>query len=49
LFKAVIEHCIPLIKQEKATLFVNLGDHKSNWDWLEEELASQKGPDQYAF
>ena len=42
LFKAVIEHCLPLIKQEKITLFVNLGDHKSNWDWLEEELASEK-------
>jgi Domain of unknown function (DUF6938)/Domain of unknown function (DUF6937) len=40
LFKAVIEHCIPLIEQGKVTLFVNLGDHKSNWDWLEEELAA---------
>jgi Domain of unknown function (DUF6938)/Domain of unknown function (DUF6937) len=42
LFKAVIEHSIPLIQKEKVTLFVNLGDHKSNWDWLEEELASHK-------
>ncbi|MBC8509359.1 MAG: hypothetical protein H8D34_31300 [Chloroflexi bacterium] len=39
LFKAMIEHCIHLIKQEKVTLFVNLGDHKDNWDWLEAELA----------
>jgi hypothetical protein len=39
LFKAMIEHCIPLIKQDKVTLFVNLGDHKDNWDWLEAELA----------
>lgn len=39
LFKAVIEHCIPLIEQGKVTLFVNLGDHISNWDWLEGELA----------
>ena len=38
LFKAIIEHCIPLIKNDKVTLFVNLGDHKDNWDWLEGEL-----------
>ena len=39
LFKAIIEHCIPLVKQGKVTLFVNLGDHKDNWTWLEGELA----------
>lgn len=39
LFKAIVEHCIPLIKQKKVTLFVNLGDHKSNWVWLKEALA----------
>jgi len=38
LFKAIIEHCIPLIKQEKIALFVNLGDHAENWDWLQSEL-----------
>ncbi|GAK58768.1 hypothetical protein U27_05743 [Candidatus Vecturithrix granuli] len=42
LFKAMIEHCIPLIKQDKVTLFVNLGDHKDNWTWLETELAGYK-------
>jgi len=42
LFKAMIDHCIPLIKQDKVTLFVNLGDHKNNWDWLEPELADHK-------
>jgi hypothetical protein len=42
LFKAVIEHCIPLIKKNQVTLFVNLGDHKANWDWLETELADHK-------
>lgn len=42
LFKAIIDHCVPLIKQDKVTLFVNLGDHKSNWDWLEEETREYK-------
>jgi hypothetical protein len=42
LFKAIIEHCIPLVKQDKVTLFVNLGDHKNNWEWLQLELASYK-------
>jgi hypothetical protein len=39
LFKAVIEHCIPLIKSGKVALFVNLGDHADNWDWMEAELS----------
>ena len=42
LFKAVIEHCIPLIREEKLTLFVNLGDHSENWAWLETELNDHK-------
>ena len=42
LFKAMIEHSIPLIKAQKVTLFVNLGDHKENWDWLQAELSEHK-------
>lgn len=42
LFKAVIEHCIPLIREEKLTLFVNLGDHSENWVWLDAELNDHK-------
>jgi len=42
LFKAIIEYCIPLVKAGKITLFVNLGDHKDNWVWLQGELASYK-------
>ena len=42
LFKAMIEHCVPLVKQDKVALFVNLGDHKQNWDWLQAELAQHK-------
>lgn len=38
LFKAIIEHCLPLIKKGKVALFVNLGDHKDNWIWLQNEL-----------
>jgi len=38
LFKAIIEHCIPLIQKDQVALFVNLGDHKNNWDWLKGEL-----------
>ena len=42
LFKAIIEHCLPLIQQDKVALFVNLGDHRGNWDWLQAELAGHK-------
>jgi len=40
LFKAIIDHCRPLIDKDKLTLFVNLGDHTENWDWLKGELGS---------
>ena len=42
LFKAIIENVIPLIKQDKIALFINLGDHKDNWIWLQNELAEMK-------
>lgn len=38
LFKAIIEHCIPLIEKGKVALFVNLGDHQANWEWLKAQL-----------
>lgn len=38
LFKAIIEYCMPLVKKGKIALFVNLGDHKDNWEWLRNEL-----------
>ena len=43
LFKAVIEHCIPLVREGKAALFVNLGDHKKNWERLKKELGEYMG------
>jgi hypothetical protein len=42
LFKAIIEHCLPLIRAGKVALFVNLGDHRDNWDWLQAELAPHR-------
>ena len=42
LFKAIIEHCIPLIEKDRVALFVNLGDHKANWEWLQKETAGHK-------
>ena len=42
LFGAIIEHCIPLIEKDQLALFVNLGDHKSNWDWMRGRLAEHK-------
>ncbi len=38
LFKAVIEHSLPKIRAGEMALFVNLGDHKDNWQWLEAQL-----------
>jgi len=38
LFQSVVEHCLPLIRENKMTLFVNLGDHKGNWEWLQKQL-----------
>ncbi|MBN2385462.1 MAG: hypothetical protein JXB85_00460 [Anaerolineales bacterium] len=43
LFRAVIECCLPLIRQDKLALFVNLGDHKGNWEWLQAELPGSMG------
>ncbi len=42
LFKAVIDHIVPLAKQGKVMLFVNMGDHKENYDWLMEETKLYK-------
>jgi hypothetical protein len=42
LFKAIIEHALPLVQKEKIALFINLGDHKNNWEWLQGELAQHK-------
>lgn len=38
LFKAVIDHCLPRIRRGELALFVNLGDHSDNWEWLQGAL-----------
>lgn len=42
LFKAVIEHMTPMIRRGEAALFINMGDHADNWDWLQSELTEQQ-------
>ena len=34
LFRGIIEHLLPFIKREEATLFVNVGDHRDVWESL---------------
>ncbi len=43
LFREIIQHCRPMIERDELALFVNLGDHAENWDWLNEELGSDAG------
>ena len=40
LFHAVIEHCRPMVERDELALFVNLGDHADNWEWLQGELGA---------
>jgi hypothetical protein len=40
LFKAIVDHMRPMVDAGAATLFVNLGDHADNWDWLRAELGT---------
>jgi hypothetical protein len=38
-FKAIIHFLLPLIKEGRAALFLNLGDHKDAWDALKGEFS----------
>ena len=49
LFQAIVEHCLPLVAAGKAALFVNLGDHRENWEWLQSRLAPARGAIQTHF
>ena len=41
LFKAIVEHMMPMVDAGEATLMVNLGDHADNWEWMTAELGSR--------
>lgn len=41
LFKAIVDHTEPMIAKDELTLFVNLGDHGTNWEWLRAELGER--------
>ncbi|MCR5668239.1 MAG: hypothetical protein K6G05_04220 [Lachnospiraceae bacterium] len=42
IFAAIIEYLLPLIKDGKATLFVNVGDYKNVWDDLTKEIPEMR-------
>ena len=37
-FLEIVNHLIPLIKQKKVSLFINLGDHKDMWEYLNKKI-----------
>ncbi len=43
IFAAIIKHLLPAIKENKATLYVNVGDYKNVWDALQAEIPEMKG------
>lgn len=44
LFREVLLHCLPLIRDRKAMLMINLGDHQANWAWLQSQLPADAPP-----
>lgn len=42
IFAAIIRYLLPAIKEEKATLYVNVGDYKNVWDDLISEIPEMK-------
>jgi hypothetical protein len=42
IFASIIKYLLPLIKQNKATLYVNVGDYKNVWDDLIKEIPEMK-------
>ena len=42
IFAAIIKYLLPKIKEEKATLYVNVGDYKNVWDDLIAEIPEMK-------
>lgn len=42
IFAAIIKYLIPYIKEQKAALYVNVGDYKNVWDALLQEIPEMK-------
>ncbi len=42
IFAAIIKYLIPYIKEQKAVLYVNVGDYKNVWDALLQEIPEMK-------
>lgn len=42
LFKAIVEHLAPAVRANRAALFVNLGDHRGQLDWLLSNLSAYR-------
>jgi len=38
LFASIIEHLLPYVKSDQATLFINVGDHKDVWEALTHDV-----------
>lgn len=43
IFAAIIRHLLPAIRENRATLYVNVGDYKNVWDALQSEIPEMKG------
>lgn len=42
IFAAIIKYMLPLIRSQKAALYVNVGDYKNVWDELTNEISGMK-------
>ena len=42
IFEAIIKHLLPLIKEKKASLFINVGDYLNVWKELEQSIPELK-------
>ena len=43
IFAAIIKHLLPLIRENKAALYVNVGDYRKVWDELKKEIPEMEG------
>jgi hypothetical protein len=43
LFRAIIEHLVPAVREGRAALIVNVGDHRNVWEALEAAIPALRG------